>query len=153
MKKLFEFALVGIVAFVGGTLIPSARTEPQTQTKVQLPKYYLVDCMKVKPGKGDQYLQVEKEWKSFHQRYVNMRKKRSWGLYEVRYPSGTEARCDYITVNSFDNYADTENPLPKAEEVFKKTFPNTKPEDFFQRTGDSRDLTHSEFLVLVDHTD
>ena len=153
MKKLFEFALVGIVAFVGGTMIPSARTEPQAQTKVQPPKYYLVDCMKVKPGKFDQYLQVEKEWKSFHQQYVNMGKKRSWGLYEVRYPSGTDARCDYITVNSFDNYADTDDTFPNAQEVFKKTFPNTKVEDFLQRTDDSRNLTHSEFLVLVDHTD
>lgn len=105
------------------------------------------------PGKFNQYLAVEKEWKAFHQEYVNKGKKRSWGLYEVRYPSGTDARCDYITVNTFDNYADTDDPYPDFQEVFKKVFPNTKLEDFMQRTDDSRRLTHSEFLALVDHTD
>jgi hypothetical protein len=36
MKKLFEFALVGIVAFVGGTMIPSARTDLRGRLKSSL---------------------------------------------------------------------------------------------------------------------
>lgn len=39
MKKLLEFALVGIVAFLGGTMIPLAHTEPEGQAKTQPPKY------------------------------------------------------------------------------------------------------------------
>jgi len=153
MRKVLQFAVVGVIAFLSGTMIPSAHTEAQSQSKAQPPKYYLVDCMKVNPGKLDQYLEMEKQWKSFHQEYIKMGKKRSWGLYEVRYPYGTEARCDYITVNAFDNYADTDNPFPDFQQVFKKVFPNMKLEDFMQKTEDSRRLTHGEFLALVDHTD
>ena len=78
MKKVLQFAVVGLVAFVGGMSIPSAQTQPQGQSKAQPAKYYLVDCMKVNPGKFQQYLQIEKQWKSFHQEYVRMGKKHSW---------------------------------------------------------------------------
>ncbi len=152
-SKPFAFVLVGIVAFLGGTMIPSARTEPQAQAQVQPPKYYLVDCMKVNPGKGDLYSQVEREWKPFHQDYVKRGKKRLWGLYEVLYPNGTDERCDYVTVNAFDNYADTGNAYPDFADVFKRLYPNVKLEEFLQRTEESRRLTHEELLVLVDHTD
>ena len=151
--KVFTLALVGVVSFLGGTLIPSARTEPQAQAQVQPPKYYLADCMKVNPGKGGLYSQVESEWKPIHQDYVKRGKKRSWGLYAVQYPSGTDERCDYITVNAFDKYADTEDLYPDFQEVFKRVHPNVKLEEFSQRTEDSRRLAHEEFLVLVDHTD
>lgn len=151
--RLFTLALVGVVSFLGGTLIPSARTEPQAQAQVQPPKYYLVDCMKVNPGKFDLYFRVEREWKLIHQDYVKRGKKRSWGLYGVQYPAGTDERCDYVTVNAFDKYADTEDPYADFQEVFKRLYPNMKLEELAQRTDDSRRLTHEELLVLVDHTD
>jgi hypothetical protein len=145
--------MVGVVCFLGGTMIPSARTEPQAPAKPQPPKYYIVNCMKAKPGKYQQSLQSEREWKRIEEAYINAGKRGAWAVYGYQFDPGTDARCDYITVDGFDKWADLEDPYPDFQNVFKKIYPNKNFQDFLQQTGDSHVIAHQDVMVLIDHAE
>jgi len=155
-KKIVWALSIGL-AFFAGTLVPVGSQRSSTvlaqspQTKP--PKYLEVDYMKVQPGKDSDYLRVEQEtWKPMHQERIKKGELRSWALYGVRFPFGTDEKYDYITVNTFDRFGQLENPFADLGEIFKKVHPNMKADDLEQQTNATRHLIRSEVWQLIDET-
>ena len=144
----FWTPLVAVTSFFAGTLVPIASTDTKSA------KYFQVDYMKVSPGKDTEYLKVEREmWKPLHQERIKGGRLRSWSLYGLQFPSGTEEKYDYITVNAFDEFGQLENPFANADKMLAKVHPGEKVEDFLDRTEKSRSLVRSEVWVLVDRAE
>ena len=92
-------------------------------------------------------------WKPIHQDYVKNGKKRSWSFYWVQFPSGADEKYDYVTVNSFDNFAQLEEPYTNLPEVVKKIHPNMKIEEFGEKTQSPRRLVREEMWMLIDRVE
>ena len=142
---------VGVVCFLGGTMIPSARTEAQAQAASQPPKYYIVNCMKAKPGQYQQSVQMEGQWKPIAQSYINAGKMRSWAVYGYQFNAGSNATCDYLTVDGYDKFSDLENTYSDLETAFKKIYPTKQLNDFMQQLNGTHDIANQDVMVLTDH--
>jgi hypothetical protein len=151
-NRRIVLVVVGVVCFLAGSMIPSVRSAPPAASEPQPLKYHIVNCMKVKPGKYQQAMQIEKEWKRIEQYYIAQGMKRSWAAYGYEF-AGTDDRCDYITVDSFENWSDLDNPYPDLPNAFKKIFPDKNFDQFLQQTGDSHDLAHKDVMFLIDHAE
>jgi hypothetical protein len=151
-NRRFVLVVVGVVCFLAGSMIPSGRSAPPAPPESQPLKYHIVNCMKVKPGKYQQAMQNEKEWKRIEQAYNAEGKKRSWTAYGYQF-SGSDDRCDYVTVDSFENWSDLENPYPDLPNVFKKVFPDKNFDEFLEQTDGSHEIAHRDVMVLIDHAE
>src|SRR5579859_5560489 len=64
--------------------------------------YNRVSCLKVQPGKQAEFTQFESDVaKKLEQAEVDEGDFTSWQLWRVVFPTGEEARCDYIAVISY----------------------------------------------------
>jgi hypothetical protein len=143
---------VGVVCFLAGSMIPSGLSAPPAPPESQILKYRIVNCMKVKPGKYQQAMQNEGEWKRIEEAYNAAGKKRGWAVLGNQF-GGSSDRCDYVTVDAFANWSDLENPYPDLENMFKKVFPDKDFNEFLQHTDDSHEIAHRDVLVLLDHAE
>jgi hypothetical protein len=109
--------------------------------------------MKVQPGKHSDYVRVEHEiWRPLHQERIGKGELRSWGLYGLRFPSGTDEEYDYITVSTFDRFGQLEDPLSDLVQVLTKVHPNMKIDELLQQTEAARHRVRSEVWQLIDET-
>ena len=140
--------LVIVSAFLAGTLVPIGKTQQRP------PKYIQVDYMKVDPGRESDYVKLERElWKPLHQARIKEGKIRSWQLFGVKFPFGTAEKYSYVTMNTYDQFSQLENPFADTEQLLGKVHPGVKPDDFFTRTVKARDFVRSEVWVLIDQTE
>jgi hypothetical protein len=150
-NRRIVLVVVGVVCFLAGSMIPSMRSAPPASESMPL-KYHIVNCMKLKSGDFGKAMENEKEWKRIEQYYIAQGMKRSWAVYGYQF-SGTEDRCDYVTVDSFENWSDLENPYPDFPNVFKKIYPDKNFDEFLKQTGDSHEVAHRDAMVLIDHAE
>jgi hypothetical protein len=121
-----------------------------TQQAAAAPTIVEVACMKIDPLKNDEYLKLEHDlWKPVHQERIKQGHMRSWTMYEVRYPAGSQRECDYRIVNAYNSLADIDRPLA---DVFTKVHPNVPIPEVVRRTLAARDLTHGELWYQIDQT-
>lgn len=112
-------------------------------------KFVRLDYMKVKPGKAQAYLKVEREdWKPFHTTLIADGQSTGWALWQRVFPGGSNAEYDYVTSNRYATYADV--MATDYEKTFKKASPSKNINDIFERTTSSRDLVRSELWEVVD---
>ena len=143
IRRLLLPALIP-TAFLLGTLVNTGFTQ---QAAVN-PAVVEVGCMKVDPLKNDDYLKLEHDiWKPIHQERIKQGRMRSWTLYEVRYPSGSQRECDYRTVNTYSSLADTERPIA---DVAAKVHPGMPIAELVRRTVAGRDFARGELWYVVD---
>lgn len=96
-------SLLIVAPFLLGSLSLQAQT-PQ-------PVFGLVETMKTMPGQSEAYVKTEREvWKKLHQERVKRGLILGWDLYAVRYPTGTNAAYDYVTVTFMQGQDKLENP-------------------------------------------
>ena len=139
--------LIG-VSFLAGTIVPTAKPQPA------MTRYLQVDYMKVEPGKVPEYLSLEQDlWKPIHQARVKDGTLKAWSLYGVQFPSGTDEKYNFVTLNVFDQFQGLEAPLSGFEELVAKAHPDTKISDFSNRTNSARRLVRSEVWSLIDHVE
>ncbi len=144
----FALAMVIVASFLAGSLVPTASTQTKTA------KYFEVDYMKVEPMKVDEYLKVERDlWKPLHQDRVKNGKVKSWSLFALQFPFGTDEKYDYVTVNAFDQFGQLEDPYAGFPELLAKVHPGVKVPDFITRTENARRLVRSEVWALVEHVE
>jgi hypothetical protein len=138
--------LVIVSAFLAGTLVPIGKTQQKS------PKYIEVTYMKVDPSRESDYVKLERElWKPLHQERIKEGKLRAWHLFGVKFPFGTDEKYSYVTMNTFDELSQLENP--GIEQLLGKVHPGLKPDDFINRTFKSRDLVRGEVWVLIDQAE
>jgi hypothetical protein len=143
VRRLLIPALIP-TAFLLGTLVNTGFTQQAAAN----PAVVEVSCMKVDPLKEEEYLRLEHDiWKPMHQERIKRGHMRSWTLYEVRYPVGSQRECDYHTVNVYGSLADIDRPLA---DVVAKVHPNTPIADLARRTITSRDMVHGELWYEVE---
>lgn len=130
------------MGFVAGTAVSTASGEGRE------PLIYVVDFMKVSPGDGRAYVELEKgPWKAVHEERISRGLMRGWALYEVRYPLGTARPYDYVTVNVFDSFADAErDPALLLESVL----PDVSKDEVLEETLAVRDLVRGEIWYRLD---
>jgi hypothetical protein len=145
IRQLVVPALVP-TAFLLGTLVNTGFTQQAAPT----PAVVEVSCMKVDPLKVDDYLKMEHDlWKPVHQERIKQGYMRSWALYEVRYPAGSQRECDYRTVNTYNTLTDIDRPIAP---VFTKVHPGVSIPDVVRRTIAGRDMRQAELWYQVDQS-
>jgi len=143
IRRLAVPALIP-TAFLLGTFVNTGFTQQAAAT----PTVVEVSCMKVDPTKEDEYLKLEHDvWRPMHQERIKQGKMRSWTLYAVRYPAGSQRECDYRTVNTYGSIADIDRPIA---DIIAKVHPNTPVADLARRTYAGRDLTRGELWYQID---
>jgi hypothetical protein len=100
----------------------------------------VVDYMKVPESGGDAYINIEKQWKRFHQARVNEGKLQSWGLYYI-HGTGSASAYNYATVNIYPNLTAALSAT-YTEADMKKIF-GDKYADVIKKTYATRSLTSS----------
>jgi hypothetical protein len=131
-------------AFLLGTFVNTGFTQQAATTPVVVE----VSCMKVDPLKNDEYLKLEHDiWRPMHQERIKQGHMRSWTLYGVRYPAGSQRECDYRTLNTYSSLADMDRSIA---DVIAKVHPNIPINELVRRTVSGRDMAHGELWYQVD---
>lgn len=107
----------------------------QAFTQDEEPNTYLVvDYMKVKPGMGQEYLEMEAVWKKLHTARIDAGKTNGWAVLEILMPYGANNEYNFVTVQ-----------LYKGEKQLSNYFDGTMME------GADKILSKEEWAV-VEHT-
>lgn len=139
--KIIPWVLTTASLAIAGIVAAQSSAEPS--------RVYVIDYMKVEPGDGDRYVETEtKWWKPVHEERMRRGEMHSWGLYRVRWPDGAEKEYDFVTVNVFDTYADSDKD-PFA--VFGEVHPNADRQAVERNTMESRRLVRGEVWYRIDH--
>jgi hypothetical protein len=143
IRRLAIPALVP-AAFLLGTFVNTGVTQQASAN----PPILEVACMKVDPLKNAEYLSLERDiWKPMHQERIKQGRLRSWTVYAVRYPTGTQRECDYRVVNTYNSLADIDRPLA---DIVAKVHPNIPMAELGRRTVSARDLVRGELWYQVE---
>ena len=139
LKWLFSF-------FIAIAMIQPAFAQSDAPTR-----YYLrLDYMKAAPGKGGEYVDLEKTvWKRIHEERLNAGIITGWSLYSVLFPSGTLAEYTHVTVNTYDDFSKTRGGFPASvlDKALKDKTESGR-QKLFDRTMASRDIVRTEIFVL-----
>ncbi len=101
MKSRFLFSLLLAILF--------CQTQSAFAQQAEPTYYVIYDYMKVKPGKWDDYLKLEKAFKKIHAVKKKAAKMDDWGLLAVLSPSGASTEYDYVTYNVYAGEAQLAN--------------------------------------------
>jgi len=101
----------------------------------------VVQFMKVAPGQGSTYLEVEEAWSKLHQKSVDNGYILSWDLNEKMF-HGADDEYDFITVNVYPDWATYEKGVPDG-------YYDQLGEDITTKTGESRSLVRTEVYSFV----
>ncbi len=143
-KKRWVLSAIVTASFLMGVLVTTAFTQSQAASFVAE-----VSFMKVEPGKGPEYLRLERElWKPVHQERIRTGRMKSWSLYRVEYPYGTEREYGFVTVGVHNSITDLERGI---EDVFAKVHPNVQMTDVSGRTLSARRLVRGEMWRRLEH--
>ncbi len=123
------------------------RQETVTPKTPVVPKFVMIDFMKVRPGMMEAYMAVEKDWKAFHQNLADNGKAAGWGLWSLVLPSGSARTHDFVTSNGYSAYAQVGDIDYAA--TFKAVYPSRDPQAEFDRADKARDLVKSELWELI----
>jgi hypothetical protein len=102
-----------------------------------------VDYIKVKPDQWNNYLDLEKYVKKFHQARMEKGIIAEWHLYQKMY-GGADDPYDFIIVAFFDDYNKTENPYP--QELIDEMYTSEEQADFWKKAGETRTMVKSEYF-------
>lgn len=123
-------------------------TQPASST--QTPRYAFIGYMKPEYGKVRQYVELEKRyWKPIHQDRVARGILRSWSLYGVRFPGGTDREYTHFTIQLLDNFQDLETQYPEG--IWEKVHPSIKQDEVDARTNAARKMVRTDVLTLLEH--
>jgi hypothetical protein len=112
-------------------------------------KYAYIGYMKPEYGKNRQYVELEtRYWKPIHQERVNRGILRSWALYGVRFPGGTDRSYTHFTIQLLDRFQDLETQYPEG--IWDKVHPTVKQDDIDVRTNAARKMVRTDVLVLLE---
>ena len=139
------FLVVLLFAFLAGTLVSPVLSKGTT------PKYLRVDYMKVRPGMGESYLEMERNlWRPVHQLRRASGQISDWGVWGVQFP-GETVGYDYVTLTAYRRWELLEDyGHPR---LFNKIQPDKTYEQIRKITDDNRVLVRSEVWVQMEGLD
>ncbi len=111
--------------------------------------YIEVDFMKVKPGNGGAYVDVENNvWKPVHKEFIKEGSRVGWALWQTIFPSGSGLDFQYATVNYIKDFSKIN--AADYNGAFAKAHANEDVDKLMEDTNNSRDLVRSELWRVVD---
>ncbi len=140
--RAFGLFIALSLAFLAGTLVPSAETQSAGR------HFLRIDYMKIPDGQTLRYRKLETElWKPVHQARVNKGYITSWRLYGHHFPGG-ESDYQYVTVTEFPSLqAMDELHYPG---LFQEVHGADYDTSISEETAASRTLTHTDIWALID---
>jgi hypothetical protein len=117
-------------------------------------RYAVVNYMSVPAGGAADYLAVEQGiWRPVHEARVAEGQAAGWGLYEVRFPGGSEVGYSFVAVDFYAAFGDLE--VPATPEVIEKAYPSidaTALAALGDRTNAVRQVVRTELWQLLEAT-
>jgi hypothetical protein len=146
---MIKFIGVGVLmaaSFVAGTLVPVASMQ-QTPGAIQgSGEFVVIDYMKVPPGKGADYVAMERNfYKASHQARIKDGKLKSWGLLQLRFAGPGD--YSYATINTYRSWADIDASLL---EYVQRANPGKDSADIQRQTLTAREMTRSEVWRVLE---
>lgn len=142
--KRWVVTAVAATSFLGGALVTTAFTQAQAPSFVATFSF-----MKVDPDKAEAYVRFERElWKPVHQERIRTGRMKSWSLYQVEFPHGTDQEYDFVAVNVYNSITDLERGVA---DVFAKVHPNIPMTAVATRTYAARREVRAEMWRRLDH--
>jgi len=111
--------------------------------------YAVVNYIKTRPGQAATYREIEKDWQKLQAARVQAGTLLGWQAFGVRFPSGTEAEYNFVTIDYYQGLDFLKGG--GSRQIFEKVFPGQKWADFNRRTGESRNMIRRDlYRVAVD---
>ena len=109
-----------------------------------------VDFFKSKAGGN--YMSLEMDiYKAIHHEMIKQGQKLGWYLYQVRFPYGSQAEYDFVTVNVYrDMKQAMGDPLFSFEDLAQDVHSNIAAEELTRMTEAARDFIKMELFSLID---
>ena len=108
------------------------------------PKYLVVNYMKVKDNKWEEYKNFEtKLIKPMHVELMKAGGRAAWGLYGLQMPGGDGQPYDYTTVDFFNKWSDM-TASGSYRKALEKVHPGTSYEYMMNQMNGTRSLVNSE---------
>ena len=147
MVKYVGVGLLVASSFLAGTFVPVAWTQ---QGPIQGTGHYVVvNYMKVPPGKGPDYVALERGvWKASHEARARDGKLRSWSLLQTRF-GGTEDPYSFATISTYGKWEDL-NATP--QDYVQKANPGKDPTELQRQTQAAREIVRTEVWRVIDQT-
>ena len=150
-RAFFQLSLFAIAVSLLMVYAPASAAQQTAQNAVAR-RYYVLDYMRVAPGKDNDYVRLEREiFKPFHAQRIKDKRLISWQLYDVRYTADTHREYDYVTVNVYENLAAADDPAANLA-TFQRMHPGNEGARLLAETGAARQTVRSEIWVLLDQT-
>ena len=120
------------------------------------PKYAVFEYFKAVPGKLAEQRQLQRElWLPIHRERAKRGLIKSWSLWESQFPSGPQGDFDFVTITTYEKFAEVEASYPA--EVFTQAHPKLTPKlteaEINRRTELSRQQPRTELMRLASHTE
>jgi hypothetical protein len=144
MKTRIFFLLLLAILFGQTHTAIAQQAEPTT--------YIIYDYMKVKPGKWDDYMKLEKAFKKIHAARKKAGKMDDWGLMRVLSPAGANMEYNYVTFNVFAGDAQLANQM--EGQFMPDNWSNLLTPDEFEvvmKSDEIRTLVKSEVWANLDN--
>jgi hypothetical protein len=145
-KKLATMrTIVGteVLRYRAGTMAPGVLKEGDVR---------VVGRVKVKPGMGDEYLEMAKSMaEPMMQARVTGGELKSWSLWSRVFPSGAATSYDALTVTYFKDMASAIKGLDAAKgvEAFQKTHPGKSYGAYINNARDYSELQHRFVMQVI----
>jgi hypothetical protein len=112
-----------------------------------------VDFMKVKPGRGAEYVGLERTiYKPLREERVKSGHLKAWALNAVVYPSGAERPYDFYTINASKDSAGLQGALGNAMEMFPRIHPGKNFVAIQNQTNEVRTLVNGYVYRILEVT-
>lgn len=148
MKSKTFFLICALSLMVCALDVSAQNAKPEPNV------YVTLEYMHVKPGGGNEYLQVEKLWKNIHQQRLKNGNILDWSVWEVQVPYSDNAKYQYVVLTVYPKLSDYLQ-LFKGIDI-QKVFPGISQDsvsNFFQRTSQSRELIHTSVYETLYHNE
>ena len=150
LLRRFGFALCLMLAFLAGTLVPTASMQSGSAGRA---RYIRVDYMKIPPGQSTVYRSLESDlWKKVHEMRVDRGLIESWALYGHHFPGGG-MDYQYVTVTEFPTLESMNADQLDYPKLFGEAYPDRSYDDILKQTEESRTLFQTDIWALLDSTD
>lgn len=114
--------------------------------------FIVFEYMHVKPGNGNEYLQVENIWRQIHLARQKAGNILGWSVWEVVAPYKSDAPYQFVVLTVYPHFSNFLNP--DSGIGFAKVFPNITKDSIgriFSKTGEVREMVQRDIFAVDDH--
>ncbi|GAB3168882.1 hypothetical protein [Telluribacter humicola] len=120
----------------------------EKMTSPALAPIWVIDLMKVKDTRVNEYMALESSIKDVHKERIAMNNIMGWTVAGLMLPLGSEKGYNFATINYFPSTKEIADQ--KYVEAYKKVQPNGDVQKMANQIYDTRELVRQEMYTLLD---